>query len=345
MKPAADPYQDNVRAAYRALRTGHRREARRFAEQAAALRPDSEEPWLLLAAITNPEASVNYLNQALTVNPSSQRAREGMHWAIQRLRENPRPLRHPHVTVQPPTPASLVRSTSLLSGRWFPTILLTILVAVGLIAWVAKPGITRAFSENGPQPLAQIGISKATRTPTPTATSTPTATFTPTPSPTDTPTPTPTNTPTEIPTSTPTEAPTEPPPEAVAPGFPGLPEGVGRQERWIEVNLTNQTASAYEGKNLVRTFIVSTGTWQYPTVTGQYQIYVKYPYADMAGPGYYLPDVPNVMYFYKGYGLHGTYWHNNFGTPMSHGCVNFSIPDSAWLFDFASVGTVVFVHY
>jgi lipoprotein-anchoring transpeptidase ErfK/SrfK len=65
----------------------------------------------------------------------------------------------------------------------------------------------------------------------------------------------------------------------------------------------------------------------------------------MAGPGYYLSDVPNVMYFYKGYGLHGTYWHNNFGTPMSHGCVNFTIPDSSWVFNFASVGTVVNVHY
>jgi lipoprotein-anchoring transpeptidase ErfK/SrfK len=72
---------------------------------------------------------------------------------------------------------------------------------------------------------------------------------------------------------------------------------------------------------------------------------VKYRYADMTGPGYYLPDVPYVMYFYSGYGLHGTYWHSNFGTPMSHGCVNFSIDDAAWLFDFVSVGSTVNVHY
>jgi lipoprotein-anchoring transpeptidase ErfK/SrfK len=65
----------------------------------------------------------------------------------------------------------------------------------------------------------------------------------------------------------------------------------------------------------------------------------------MAGPGYYLPNVPYVMYFYEGYGLHGTYWHNNFGHPMSHGCVNFTIEDAGWLFDFASVGTVVNLHY
>jgi lipoprotein-anchoring transpeptidase ErfK/SrfK len=72
---------------------------------------------------------------------------------------------------------------------------------------------------------------------------------------------------------------------------------------------------------------------------------VKYRYADMSGPGYYLPNVPYVMYFYRGYGIHGTYWHNNFGTPMSHGCVNFPTDDAGWLFDFASVGTVVNVHY
>jgi lipoprotein-anchoring transpeptidase ErfK/SrfK len=51
------------------------------------------------------------------------------------------------------------------------------------------------------------------------------------------------------------------------------------------------------------------------------------------------------MYFYRGYGLHGTYWHNNFGTPMSHGCVNLSTPDARWLFSWAPVGTKVVSHY
>ena len=91
-------------------------------------------------------------------------------------------------------------------------------------------------------------------------------------------------------------------------------------------------------------FLVSTGTWQHPTVLGSFKVYVKYRYADMSGPDYYLPDVPYVMYFYKGYGLHGTYWHSNFGTPMSHGCVNLPTGDAGWLFDWASVGTVVNVH-
>lgn len=115
--------------------------------------------------------------------------------------------------------------------------------------------------------------------------------------------------------------------------------------RWIDVDLTHQAVYAYEGSTMVNSFIVSTGTWQYPTVTGQYNVYVKYRFADMHGPGYFLPDVPYVMYFYKSYGLHGTYWHHNFGHPMSHGCVNLQTDDAGWLFGWASVGTLVNVHY
>ncbi|HLE03507.1 MAG TPA: L,D-transpeptidase, partial [Anaerolineales bacterium] len=90
--------------------------------------------------------------------------------------------------------------------------------------------------------------------------------------------------------------------------------------------------------------VVSTGTAIHPTVTGQFRVYIKLASTTMAGPGYYLTGVPWVMYFYRGYGLHGTYWHNNFGTPMSHGCVNLTIPDSEWLYNFAPLGTLVNVH-
>lgn len=184
-----------------------------------------------------------------------------------------------------------------------------------------------------------------------------------------------TSTPAEEPTSEPTEAATEVPTDepvltpavtetpgtmvmeiveeaaiteyvAPIPSAP-LPEIAlsGNGVRWIDVDLTNQAVYAYEGDVVVNSFIVSTGTWLTPTVTGQYKIYVKYRSTKMSGPGYYLPDVPYVMYFYKGYGLHGTYWHNNFGTPMSHGCVNLRTDDAAWIYNWASVGTVVNVHY
>ena len=107
------------------------------------------------------------------------------------------------------------------------------------------------------------------------------------------------------------------------------------------VDISEQRVIAYEGQTPVQNFLVSTGTIWTPTVLGDYRIYVKYEAADMAGPGYYLPSVPYVMYFYEGYGLHGTYWHNNFGTPMSHGCVNLRTEDAGWLFGWASVGTLV----
>ena len=115
--------------------------------------------------------------------------------------------------------------------------------------------------------------------------------------------------------------------------------------RWIDVNLSEQRIYVYEGDVTVNSFIVSTGLPDTPTVTGEYRIYVKVPVQDMSGPGYYLPDVPWVMFFYDEYGFHGTYWHNNFGTPMSRGCVNLRIEDAEWLYNWASVGTRISVHY
>lgn len=179
------------------------------------------------------------------------------------------------------------------------------------------------------------------------------------PSPTDPPTESPTAVPTE--TLIPTPEATETPAQLAMEIVPNTPTSVyvpptysppdqvyaasGNGARWIDVDLSNQRVYAYEGDVVVNSFLVSTGTWATPTVTGQFKVYVKYRSAKMSGPGYYLPNVPYIMYFHGSYGLHGTYWHNNFGTPMSHGCVNLSIPDSEWLYNWASVGTVVNVHY
>ncbi len=115
--------------------------------------------------------------------------------------------------------------------------------------------------------------------------------------------------------------------------------------KWIDVNLSTQTLTAYSNQTSVFQTRVSTGLAATPTVVGTYYIYAKYASAPMSGPGYYLPDVPYIMYFYRGYSLHGTYWHNNFGTPMSHGCVNLSTPDAEWLFNWADTGTPVVTHY
>ncbi|MGC8826783.1 MAG: LysM peptidoglycan-binding domain-containing protein [Anaerolineae bacterium] len=135
-----------------------------------------------------------------------------------------------------------------------------------------------------------------------------------------------------------------PAPSASAASAPVLAEAP-YSGRWIDVNLSTQTLTAYEGSIPVFTTLVSTGLPATPTVTGHFKIYSKYTAIDMAGPGYYLPAVPWTMFFYRGYALHGAYWHNNFGHPMSHGCVNLSVPDAKWLFEFASIGTPVVVHY
>lgn len=120
-------------------------------------------------------------------------------------------------------------------------------------------------------------------------------------------------------------------------------QAMAEQGRKILVVLSEQTVYVYEDDTLVNQFLASTGTWQHPTVIGRYPIWIKLESTTMDGPGYHLPNVLWTMYFYQGYGLHGTYWHNKFGQPMSHGCVNLSNANAEWLYNFASVGTPVWV--
>jgi len=155
---------------------------------------------------------------------------------------------------------------------------------------------------------------------------------------------------TAVPVAETPEGPMDPQePEAADPGAwepiftPADPAGI-EEARWIDVDLSEQRVTAYEGQTPVRTTLVSTGLPGTPTPEGQFRIWIKLRYDDMAGPGYYLEDVPYVMYFYQGYGLHGVFWHGNFGHPMSHGCVNLPTPEAEWLFNWAEVGTLVNVH-
>ncbi|PIS08995.1 L,D-transpeptidase [Candidatus Beckwithbacteria bacterium CG10_big_fil_rev_8_21_14_0_10_34_10] len=113
---------------------------------------------------------------------------------------------------------------------------------------------------------------------------------------------------------------------------------------WVDINLSTQTLCLFHGGG-TNCFVVSTGMPWTPTPTGTYSIWTKLVSTTMSGPGYYLPGVPYTMYFYKGYGIHGTYWHNNFGQQMSHGCVNMKTPEAQFVFDRVSVGTRVVVHY
>lgn len=121
---------------------------------------------------------------------------------------------------------------------------------------------------------------------------------------------------------------------------------ISAAEKHIYINLKTQTLSAYEGDELFMETPVSTGLWG-KTPTGEFTIWIKLRSTTMSGGSgadyYYLPNVPHVMYFSnskvpasRGFGLHGTYWHNNFGHPMSHGCINMKATDVAKLYDWAT---------
>lgn len=113
----------------------------------------------------------------------------------------------------------------------------------------------------------------------------------------------------------------------------------------IDVNLSTQTLTVCLGGYAYRSFLISTGRSGYDTLTGYYTIGEKNVFMAMGGPDYYIPDVPYAMHVVRGIYIHGCYWHNNFGNPMSHGCINLSVPNAAWLFDWTPSGTPVTIHY
>lgn len=137
------------------------------------------------------------------------------------------------------------------------------------------------------------------------------------------------------------------------------------EEKWIEVSLEQQKLRAWEGNKIIMEFPISSGLW-FPTPKGDFAIWHKTRSQRMKGGSkelgtyYNLPNVPNNMFFYKGFAIHGAYWHNNFGQPMSHGCVNSPLAQVAQLFEWAgpvvppgknfahataeNPGTRVFVH-
>lgn len=119
--------------------------------------------------------------------------------------------------------------------------------------------------------------------------------------------------------------------------------GVSNNKR-IEVDLTSQRLYAYEGDNLIYNFLISSGKWG-RTPTGTFVIWGKFRYTKMEGGKkelntyYYLPNVPYVMFFSndqispsRGFSIHGTYWHSNFGHPMSHGCINMKTEEAALIY-------------
>ncbi len=131
---------------------------------------------------------------------------------------------------------------------------------------------------------------------------------------------------------------------------PNRPPDV-QADRWISINLYEQTLAVYESGRLIYATLVSTGLDGWWTQPGTFQVYKKLEADPMAGSFtadrsdyYYLEDVPWILYFDQSRALHGAYWHNGYGYPRSHGCVNLSPADAHWLYDWADEGTWVYVY-
>jgi hypothetical protein len=115
------------------------------------------------------------------------------------------------------------------------------------------------------------------------------------------------------------------------------PEGVNRNEKWIHVNLDEQTLVAYEGDTAVFATLVSSGKGEFATPAGLFRIRDKHVSVTMSGPdpdegSYEVEEVPWTLYYHEGFALHGAYWHNEFGNERSHGCTNIAPTDARWLF-------------
>ncbi len=320
-------YRGLLRSARSALEQDDREKARQLAQRAAQIAPHAEEPWLFLAAVSDAQTGLTYVTRALEINPKSQTARKALRWLIRRLPSDARnqivnQFRLPEDLLPQVVPLEAVTTRRLFSPLMF---IGGLVIALGMAIWAGyQPAVAHR------QRVAAAPLPKASLTPTPTNTHTATPTSTPTLTPTPTKTPTTTITPTKRP--------------KVSWTYSMDINELADEGYWIDVDLSEQKVVAYDRIEPVASFIVSTGVGSYPTLTGQFRIWGKFRASDMSGPGYFLPDVPYSMYYYKGYAMHGTYWHHNFGTPMSHGCVNLRTEDAAWLFEFASVGTMVNIH-
>ena len=137
----------------------------------------------------------------------------------------------------------------------------------------------------------------------------------------------------------------------IANGAEKLPYQAAPGEKWVDLNLSNKTVTAYEGATVVHGPVsIVDGAAETPTVTGTYKVYLQYESQTMRGENadgspYVAEDVPWVSYFYSGYAFHGAGWRSSFGYSGSHGCVNMPVPEAQWIYNWVDTNTVVHSHY
>lgn len=119
-------------------------------------------------------------------------------------------------------------------------------------------------------------------------------------------------------------------------------------KKWVAVDLYEQVLRVYTQDKLVAATLISSGLSQWQTRIGTFTVWHREDLTPMSGAmgapdEYSLPAVPYVMYFDKDISLHGTYWHDGFGFKHSHGCVNMSISDAHWLYDWSGTDDLTVV--
>lgn len=352
-----------LQQARQAYQQGQKQSAASYLKQAVQLYPHDYRVWLMLAQVApHQQAREECVAQAAKLAPHNPAVQKAQKWVQQQaapaaepepLAELRQQLQNRPVTPQPkPTPTSK-------KWLWFTLFGLGLLL-IGLTGlWQFRPTAEELTAGvNQTEALAQIPPSSTPELPTATPTNTPLPP-TVTPQPTDHPIrakpvgqtggePRATWTPTPSPSPTPSPTPT-PRPTFTADEYASRPALIGPNEKWIDVNLTTQRLVAYEGDEAVFATDISSGRYPYNTVTGQFRIYLRLDTQTMDGRrlgfDYVTENVPYVQYFYGDFALHGAFWHNDFGTPVSHGCVNLTVDDSQWLYNWATYGTLVNVHH
>ena len=365
-----------VQVALKELRHGKKQAARSWAQHAVEMAPGLEEAWLVLAAVAEPRASLEYIKKALEINPDSQRARQGLSDVQQRLEKisQVEPAQTPH----PSAPVLKKRNTRFLLGwfRLFPVYALAIFALVILTRLAFQSRLVSAYAYPADkqelivlQPISSSTSIKtmtvqaqSTETTTATALPTDTPSFTPLPTETSTPTalPTETSTPTALPTETvpPTALPTEtfPPTQSPAPTLKAAPVIISptqsvnaSAEKRIVVRISEQHLYAYQGDTLVQSYVISTGA-ENSTQIGSFPILDKIPEAWSDPWGFWMPDWLGI--YWAGStenGIHAlpvlsngnVIWEDALGTPISHGCVVLNPADAQSLYDWADIGTQV----
>jgi lipoprotein-anchoring transpeptidase ErfK/SrfK len=119
----------------------------------------------------------------------------------------------------------------------------------------------------------------------------------------------------------------------------------------MDVNLTSQTLVVYENCQPIFATLISSAKAPAVTPTGTFSIFYMEERLPLfanervaTSEEFYLADVPWLMFFHENWAIHGAYWHDHFGEPGSHGCINVSPYDARWLFEWAKLGDMIVIH-